>query len=77
MEDSQEIHDDENLMVPKWTFDESKLLIAAVKEQPELYDPRNSKYKLLKFTDNLWANFDLLLKKPMGACKFFCFVLNL
>lgn len=76
MDNSREIHDDQNLLGSKWTFEESKLLIASVKEQPELYDPRNSKYKLLKVTENLWTNFDLLLKKPMGACECFTGVIS-
>lgn len=77
MDDSREMHDDQNWLVPKWTPEETNLLIASVREQPELYDPKNSKYKLLKFTDNLWTNFDLLLKKPMGACKGFYNVYSL
>ncbi|XP_063701616.1 uncharacterized protein LOC134831739 [Culicoides brevitarsis] len=69
LENSHVVHDEQKVSAPKWTFDETKLLIACVKEQPELYDPSNSKYKLLSFTETLWANFDLLLKKPMGSCK--------
>lgn len=76
LEDSQVTHDEKKLLNPVWTVEETKLLIASVKEQPELYDPANSKYKLLSFTEKLWTNFDLLLKKPLGACKTLIFSQN-
>uniref|UniRef100_A0A336LNW6 CSON015171 protein n=1 Tax=Culicoides sonorensis TaxID=179676 RepID=A0A336LNW6_CULSO len=69
MEESKVIHDQCNASVPKWTIEELRLLIASVKENPELYNQKHPKYKWFRHTENLWANFDLLLKKPPGSCK--------
>lgn len=66
-----EPHDEKNVKQVRWSYQESIDLIEAVKDQPSLYDPNDKRYKLLKFTENIWSTMDIKFKKPRKYNVFF------